>query len=152
LSILYFLIPAMLQAQDTTALNDEPHPRTRRIMIVAGEASGDMHGADLVREILATDPGCEFFGIAGQYMRTAGVRALFRAEDVAGLGLTELASTIQRTVGAMLKLRAILRRERPDLLILIDFAEFNMILAKAGKSAGVPVLYYITPQVWAWRR
>ncbi|HEV3111636.1 MAG TPA: lipid-A-disaccharide synthase [Candidatus Binataceae bacterium] len=121
-------------------------------MIVAGEASGDMHGADLVREILACDPSCEFFGIAGQYMRSAGVRALFRAEDVAGLGLMELASTIQRTVGAMLKLRAILRREKPDLLILIDFAEFNMMLARAGKNAGVPVLYYITPQVWAWRR
>lgn len=146
----------MLSAQDTAALNDErsqhPHPRRRRIMIVAGEASGDMHGADLVREILACDSACEFFGIAGQHMRTAGVRALFRAEDVAGLGLTELASTIQRTAGAMLKLRAILRRDKPDLLILIDFAEFNMMLAKAGKSAGVPVLYYITPQVWAWRR
>ena len=121
-------------------------------MIVAGEASGDMHGADLVREILACDPSCEFFGIAGQHMRSAGVRALFRAEDVAGLGLTELTSTIQRTVGAMLKLRTVLRREKPDLLILIDFAEFNMMLARAGKSAGVPVLYYITPQVWAWRR
>ena len=121
-------------------------------MIVAGEASGDMHGADLVAEILARDPACEFFGIAGQRMRAAGVRALHRAEDVAGLGLTELASTIQRTVGAMRELRAALRRERPDLLILIDFAEFNMMLARAGKGAGVPVLYYITPQVWAWRR
>ena len=121
-------------------------------MIVAGEASGDMHGADLVREILARDPACEFFGIAGQLMRAAGVRALYRAEEVAGLGLTELASTIQRTVGAMRKLRAILRQEKPDLLILIDFAEFNMMLAGMGKSAGVPVLYYITPQVWAWRR
>jgi lipid-A-disaccharide synthase len=121
-------------------------------MIVAGEASGDMHGADLVAEILARDPACEFFGIAGQRMRAAGVQALHRAEDVAGLGLTELASTIQRTVGAMRELRAALRRERPDLLILIDFAEFNMMLARAGKGAGVPVLYYITPQVWAWRR
>jgi lipid-A-disaccharide synthase len=126
--------------------------RRRRIMIVAGEASGDMHGADLVSEILARDPDCEFFGIAGRYMRAAGVRAVFQAEDVAGLGLTELTSTIRRTAGAMLKLRSILRREKPDLLILIDFAEFNMLLAKAGKSAGVPVLYYITPQVWAWRR
>lgn len=121
-------------------------------MIVAGEASGDMHGADLVREILARDPACEFFGIAGQQMRAAGVRALYRAEEVAGLGLTELASTIQRTVGAMRKLRTMLRKEKPDLLILIDFAEFNMMLAGMGRSAGVPVLYYITPQVWAWRR
>jgi lipid-A-disaccharide synthase len=146
----------MISAQNTAALKDSyqqrPGAHHRRIMIVAGEASGDMHGADLVREILAREPDCEFFGIAGQYMRTAGVRALFRAEDVAGLGLTELTSTIQRTAGAMLKLRSVLRREKPDMLILIDFAEFNMILSKAGKSAGVPVLYYITPQVWAWRR
>src|SRR5579875_381453 len=145
----------MLSVQDSVVLKQEdrhtaaPH---RRIMIVAGEASGDMHGADLVREMLDGNPACEFFGIAGQQMRAAGVRALVRAEDVAGLGLTELASTIQRTLGAMLNLRAILRREKPDLLILIDFAEFNMILARAGKAAGVPVLYYITPQVWAWRR
>jgi lipid-A-disaccharide synthase len=143
----------MLPAQETAAVADrQQYPRPRRIMIVAGEASGDLHGADLVREILACDPSCEFLGIAGQYMRSAGVRALFRTEDVAVMGLTELASTIQRTVGAMLKLRAILRREKPDLLILIDFAEFNMMLARAGKNAGVPVLYYITPQVWAWRR
>jgi lipid-A-disaccharide synthase len=140
----------MLTAQDIAAAPAER--RRRRIMIIAGEASGDLHGADLVHEILAREPDCEFFGIAGRYMRNAGVRALFRAEDVAGLGLTELASTIRRTVGAMLKLRSILRREKPDLLILIDFAEFNMMLAKAGKNAGVPVLYYITPQVWAWRR
>jgi lipid-A-disaccharide synthase len=105
-----------------------------------------------VREIVACNPNCEFFGIAGEHMRNAGVRALYRAEDVAGLGLTELTSTIQRTMRAMLKLRAILRREKPDLLILIDFAEFNMMLARSGKKAGVPVLYYITPQVWAWRR
>src|SRR5215469_7159324 len=146
----------MVSVQETAALQENgaqrSQPRHSRIMIVAGEASGDLHGADLVREILACDSDCEFFGIAGKQMRNAGVRALFRAEDVAGLGLTELTSTIQRTAGAMLKLRAVLRREKPDLLILIDFAEFNMILAKAGKSAGVPVLYYITPQVWAWRR
>jgi lipid-A-disaccharide synthase len=145
----------MRSAQETAALDEKRQgcaKARRRILIVAGEASGDMHGADLVREILARRPACEFFGIAGQRMRSAGVRALYRAEDVAGLGLTELASTIQRTVSAMRVLRAALRREKPDLLILIDFAEFNMMLARVSKSAGVPVLYYITPQVWAWRR
>ncbi len=121
-------------------------------MIVAGEASGDLHGGDLAREILARDPSCEMFGIAGERMRAAGVRALVRMEDIHGLGLTELASTLGRTLGAMRTLRAILRRERPDLVILIDYAEFNLALAGAAKRAGVPVLYYITPQVWAWRR
>jgi lipid-A-disaccharide synthase len=136
----------------------EPSPaaataaRRRRIMIVAGEASGDLHGADLAAEILARDRGCDLFGIAGERMRAAGVRALTRTEDIAGLGLAELASTIRRTLGALRQLKAMLRSERPDLVILIDFAEFNMSLAGAAKRAGVPVLYYITPQVWAWRR
>ena len=135
----------------------EPPPaasaaRRRRVMIVAGEASGDLHGADLAAEILARDPGCDLFGIAGERMRAARVRALTRTEDIAGLGLAELASTIRRTLGALRQLKAMLRSERPDLVILIDFAEFNMSLAGAAKRAGVPVLYYITPQVWAWRR
>jgi lipid-A-disaccharide synthase len=124
----------------------------RRVMIVAGEASGDLHGADLAAQILARNPACELFGVAGERMRAAGVRALTRTEDIAGLGLAELASTIWNTLGVLRELKAIVRRERPDLVILIDFAEFNMSLARAAKRAGVPVLYYITPQVWAWRR
>lgn len=121
-------------------------------MIVAGEASGDLHGADLAAQLLARYPGCELFGIAGDRMRAAGVHALIRTEDIAGLGLAELSSTIRRTLGALRQLKGIVRRERPDLVILIDFAEFNMSLARAAKRAGVPILYYITPQVWAWRR
>jgi lipid-A-disaccharide synthase len=121
-------------------------------MIVAGEASGDLHGADLAAQILARDPACELFGVAGERMRAAGVRALTRTEDIAGLGLAELASTIWNTLGVLRELKARLRSDRPDLVILIDFAEFNMSLAGAAKRAGVPVLYYITPQVWAWRR
>jgi lipid-A-disaccharide synthase len=129
-----------------------PSLRRRRVMIVAGEASGDLHGADLAAQIFARDPECELFGIAGERMRAAGVRALTRTEDIAGLGFVELASTIRRTLGVLRELKATVRRERPDLVILIDFAEFNMSLARAAKRADVPVLYYITPQVWAWRR
>src|SRR5229473_1134032 len=127
-------------------------PRRRRVLIVAGEASGDLHGADLATQILARDPGCDLFGVAGERMRAAGVRALTRTEDVAGLGLAELASTIRNTLRVLRELKAMLRSDRPDLVILIDFAEFNMSLAGAAKRARIPVLYYITPQVWAWRR
>lgn len=126
--------------------------RKRRVMIVAGEASGDLHGADLVARILERDPRCEIFGIAGSRMRAAGARALIKTEEIAGLGLAELSSTIRLTVAALRRLRAILRKQPPDLLIVIDYAEFNMILAGIAKRAGVPVLYYILPQVWAWRR
>jgi lipid-A-disaccharide synthase len=121
-------------------------------MIVAGEASGDLHGADFAAELLARDPACELFGIGGERMRAAGVCALFKTEDIAGLGLAELTSTIRRTVGALRALRKILRRDPPDLVVLIDYAEFNLMLAGSARRAGVPVLYYILPQVWAWRR
>ncbi len=77
---------------------------------------------------------------------------LIEIEDIHGLGLSELASTIGRTVGAFRALRRIIRREKPDLVILIDYAEFNLILSGTARRNGVPVLYYITPQVWAWRR
>lgn len=122
-----------------------------RVLIVAGEASGDLHGADLAAEMRAREPECEVFGIAGEKMRTAGVRALYRSEDLAAFGVTEVATTISHTLGALLGLRRLLKREPPDLVVLIDFAEFNMILSRAAKRSGVPVLYYITPQVWAWR-
>jgi len=121
-------------------------------MIVAGEASGDLHGAGFAAQLLARDPACELFGIAGERMRAAGVRALFKTEDVAGLGLAELSSTIRRTAGALRALRKILRDDPPDLVVLIDYAEFNLMLAGSARRAGVPVLYYILPQVWAWRR
>jgi lipid-A-disaccharide synthase len=127
-------------------------PRKRRIMMVAGEASGDLHGADLAMQILSRDPQCEIFGIAGLWMRAAGVRSLVNIEDIAGLGVGELASTIGQTVGAFRRLRAHLRRDRPNLLVLIDYAEFNMMLAGVARRAGIPVLYYVLPQVWAWRR
>jgi lipid-A-disaccharide synthase len=121
-------------------------------MIVAGEASGDLHGADFAAHILARDPNCEIFGVAGTRMRTAGVHELARIEDITGLGVAELASTFGHTLKAFRKLRWVLRHDPPDLLVLIDYAEFNTILAGTARRAGVPVLYYVLPQVWAWRR
>jgi lipid-A-disaccharide synthase len=121
-------------------------------MIVAGEASGDLYGADLALHIRARDPDCEVYGIAGPQMRASGVRAIVNIEDITGLGLSELASTFRRTLGALRALRNELRRTPPSLLILIDYAEFNLILSGMAHRAGVPVLYYILPQVWAWRR
>jgi lipid-A-disaccharide synthase len=141
------------QATQDKAPGSTPRTRRRRVMIVAGEASGDLHGADLAAQILSRASDCELCGIAGERMRAAGVRALFRTEDIAGLGFMELASTIRRTLAALRSLRrALVASEKPDLLILIDYPEFNMRLARAAKRAGVPVLYYIVPQVWAWRR
>jgi lipid-A-disaccharide synthase len=121
-------------------------------MIVAGEASGDLHGADLALRLRARDPHCEIYGVAGQQMRAAGVRAIANIEDITGLGLSELSSILWRTLGALRALRAELHTAPPSLLILIDYAEFNLILSGIAHRAGIPVLYYILPQVWAWRR
>jgi lipid-A-disaccharide synthase len=126
--------------------------RPRRILMIAGEASGDHLGADLAAQIFALAPDAEIFGMAGARMREAGVRALVETEHVSGMGATELASTIGPILGAFRELVRSLRRESPDLVILIDFADFNLKFAWFARRADVPVLYYVPPQVWAWRR
>jgi lipid-A-disaccharide synthase len=140
------------EAETDTRQRSSAPRRPSRILMVAGEASGDLHGGDLARQILSLEPDCELFGIAGEQMRSAGVRPIVRMEDIHALGISELASTIGRTVNAFRELRRTIRRERPDLVILIDYAEFNLILSGVARRAGAKVLYYITPQVWAWRR
>ena len=123
----------------------------KRIMIVAGEASGDLHGAGLVREARKLDPHLHFFGIGGQRMREAGVDILVDAGEMAVVGLVEVATHFDVISRAFLTLKRLLISDPPDLLILIDYPDFNLRLAKVAKGAGVRVLYYISPQVWAWR-
>lgn len=123
----------------------------KRIMIVAGEASGDLHGANLVKEALRLDPGLSFFGIGGPRMREAGVETLVDASRMAVVGLVEVIVHFNVISRAYLTLRKIIRSDPPDLLILIDYPDFNLRIAKLAKRAGVRVLYYISPQVWAWR-
>lgn len=121
-------------------------------MIVAGEASGDIYGADLVKEALKLDPGLHFFGIGGVRMREAGVETLVDSADMAVVGLVEVLKHFDTISSAFLKLKHILLHDRPNLLILIDYPGFNLRLAKVAKKAKVPVLYYISPQIWAWRK
>lgn len=123
---------------------------TPRVMIVAGEASGDLHGASLVREALRLEAGLGFFGVAGPLMREAGVEPVFRTEDFSAMGFGELAGSLGHLLRAQFRLRRLLR-EGCAALVLIDFADFNLRLAAAAKQAQVPVLYYISPKVWAWR-
>ena len=120
-------------------------------MIVAGEASGDLHGAGLVREALALEPDLHFFGIGGRRMREAGVETLVDAAEMAVVGLVEVIAHFDVIARAYTTLKRILTTDPPDLLILIDYPDFNLRLAKVAKARGVRVLYYISPQVWAWR-
>lgn len=120
-------------------------------MIVAGEASGDLYGADLVKKARVLDPGLSFFGIGGVRMRAAGVETLIDSAAIAVIGLVEIVKHCPAITGAYLKLKRILHTTPPDLLILIDYPGFNLRLAKAARQAGVKVLYYISPKVWAWK-
>lgn len=124
----------------------------RRILLVAGEASGDAHGADLVTALKQHAPQLEIFGVGGPALRAAGMQTLVDSAAIAGMGLVEARDKIGNLLGAYRQLTTILRTQSPDLLVLIDFPEFNLRLAKIAKQAGVRVFYYISPQVWAWRK
>ena len=124
----------------------------RAVMIVAGEASGDLHGAHLVREMKASDPSLAFCGVGGQNLEAEGVRLIARSSEMAVVGLTEVFSKLRFIAGVYFRLRGMLRAGKQDLVILIDYPDFNLRLASEAKHAGVPVFYYISPQVWAWRR
>jgi len=121
-------------------------------MIVAGEASGDIYGADLVREAYMLDPELQFIGIGGKRMREVGVHTLVDSADMAVVGLVEVLKHFDVISAAFMKLKKILREDPPALLILIDYPGFNLRLAKIARRAGVKVLYYISPQIWAWRQ
>lgn len=123
----------------------------KRIMIVAGEASGDLHGSNLVKEALHINPNLSFFGIGGREMQKAGVSILVDASVMAVVGLVEVISHSRVIFNAYSTLKKILKSDPPDLLVLIDYPDFNLHLAGVAKKAGVKVLYYISPQVWAWR-
>ena len=121
-------------------------------MIVAGEASGDIYGADLVREAVKLAPDLHFFGIGGARMREAGALTLVDSGDMAVVGLVEVIKHFDVISSAFRKLKQIILTDPPDLLILIDYPGFNLRLAKVAKKAGIKVLYYISPQIWAWRQ
>lgn len=123
-----------------------------RVMIVAGEASGDIYGAGLVRAVHRQNPAISFSGIGGARMREAGVETLVDVADMAVVGLVEVLKQFKVIASAFTLLKKILLDNPPQLLILIDYPGFNLRLAKVAKKAGVPVLYYISPQIWAWRQ
>ena len=121
-------------------------------MLVVGEASGDVHGASLVKALHRRDGGLKIFGVAGEQLQRTNFEALFNVSKLTGMGLVELAGNVKNIWRAYRLLRDALRRRKPNLLILIDFPEFNLRLARIAKSLRIPVLYYISPQIWAWRR
>jgi lipid-A-disaccharide synthase len=122
-----------------------------QFLIVAGEASGDMYGAEVARCLFRKYPACQIYGLGGQRMRDAGVKIETDMRHTAVVGPFEAISHLGKLYKVFRRLADRIEIERPAAAILIDFPDFNLRLAKRLKDAGAPVIYYISPQVWAWR-
>ncbi|WP_461210356.1 lipid-A-disaccharide synthase [Desulfocurvus sp. DL9XJH121] len=124
---------------------------TKRIWINAGEASGDMHGALLVRALIGRVPGLQCLGMGGPAMAEAGFAGEFDISELSLVGITEVLVHLPRVLGLMRRIKRRLAEVRPDAVVLIDSPDFNFFVARMARSLGIPVYYYICPQVWAWR-
>jgi lipid-A-disaccharide synthase len=125
---------------------------TTRILLSCGEASGDLYAGALTRELRALDPDVTVAGLGGPQLAAAGGRIL---EDYRGLsvtGIVEAIGKVPRSIATLRRLVRWARDERPDVLVAIDFPDFNFPLARRVRRLGIPVVYYISPQIWAWRR
>jgi lipid-A-disaccharide synthase len=124
----------------------------KKIFIIAGEASGDLHGARLVEHLFSRCPGLTVYGIGGDEMKRAGVQLACHASELAVVGLVEVVGRLRTILRAFRMVRRSLSEDRPDLVVLIDFPDFNLRVARQAARRGIPVVYYISPQIWAWRR
>lgn len=122
------------------------------LLVVAGEASGDLHGARLISELRRRVPGLTAFGLGGDEMSAAGFHAVAHSSEISVVGLVEALKVLPRAREIFAELLAEVDRRRPAVAVLIDFPEFNLRLARKLKGRGLSVVYYISPQIWAWRR
>jgi lipid-A-disaccharide synthase len=123
-----------------------------RIFLSAGEASGDHYGAMIIAELRTRHPRLATFGLGGKEMEEAGLDRVVRAEDVAHMGITEVIRHAPRVYNSYRRLVASIKKRRPDVAILIDFPDVNFRLARELKKLNIPVIYFVSPQLWAWKR
>ena len=123
-----------------------------KIFLSAGEASGEHYGALLMTEIRRLSPLASFFGLGGKRMEALGLRRIVCAEDVAVMGITEVIRHMPHIYSEYRKLKASLRTEKPDLAILIDFPDVNLGLARELRRLNIPVVFFVSPQLWAWKK
>src|SRR5579863_621500 len=124
----------------------------RKILVSAGEASGDLYASLAVEELRMAYPDAEFFGCTGPRLRAAGVRTVVDAASLAVVGLLEVVAHIPRIHREYRKVLESARRERPDFAILTDSPDFHLRIARRLEAARIPVIYLVAPQVWAWRK
>ena len=123
-----------------------------KLAIVAGEASGDLHAAEVIRELKKLDPGLETFGIGGDLLAAEGTRVLHHAREMGIVGVFNVLRHLVMFRRILNEMTHTIARERPDAVMLVDYPDFNLRLAGRVKAMGLRVIYYISPQVWAWRR
>jgi lipid-A-disaccharide synthase len=123
-----------------------------RILISAGEASGEMYGAELITALRNRDLSLEFFGVGGERMRIAGCDTIIDTKDLAVVGITEIISHLRTIYGCFRRLIREADRRKPDLAVVIDSPAFNWRVARQMHQRNIPVVYYVCPQFWAWRQ
>src|ERR1700728_3010389 len=123
-----------------------------KIFLSAGEASGEHYGTLVIAALQQLLPDADFFGLGGRRMEALGFRPIVRSEDVAVMGITEVVRHMPRIYREYRRLRASIAAEKPDIAILIDFPDVNLSLARRLKRLGVPVIYFVSPQLWAWKK
>ena len=124
--------------------------QAQRVLLVAGEASGDLHGGALVRALRRQRPGVQVVGVGGDHLRAAGMEILADVRTLSAAGVVEIVGSIPRHYRVMELLKAQMDRHRPDVVALVDYPGFNLFVAKEAHRRGIPVFFYIAPQVWAW--
>ncbi len=125
---------------------------SRRIFVSCGEASGDLYAAALLGELRKLDRDVECFGLGGDQLAQAGAELLVTLDEISVIGLVEVLEKLPALHRAKKKLLEAVRQRRPDAAVLIDFSGFNLRLGRSLKALGIPIVYYVSPQVWAWRR
>ena len=123
---------------------------SKKILIVAGEASGDLHGSSLIRELRNLNSHIELFGVGGDRMKEEGLELVYHIDKLSVMGFFEVLSKLRLIREVMKKMLTLAEEKKPDLVVLIDYPGFNLRFARKVKKMGIPITYYISPQVWAW--
>lgn len=121
-------------------------------MIIAGETSGDIHGAGVVRELKRKVPSVEIYGVGGENMKKEGMHLVYHVNELSFMGFIEVVKHLPLIRSVELTLEQLLRMKRPDVVLFIDYPGFNLRFARRVKSYGIKTMYYISPQVWAWKK
>ncbi|MBN1396419.1 MAG: lipid-A-disaccharide synthase [Bacteroidetes bacterium] len=124
----------------------------KRVMIIAGEASGDLHGSGVVRELKRLSPDIDVYGVGGDKMKREGMENIYHINELGFMGFTEVIKHLPFIKAMEHTLEQIVKFKRPDVLVLIDYPGFNLRFARIAKRYGVKIVYYISPQIWAWHK